>query len=92
MGWWNRMVARAWRDEPQGSDDIEAAVMPRTGRVVVMSSTGNEVISPEKAAAIFDAVTLRRRQPIVTFPDDLGGRIAAEIARQAVNLPEAGLT
>lgn len=45
MGWWNRMVARAWRDEPQGSDDIEAAVMPRTGRVVIMSSIGNEVIS-----------------------------------------------
>lgn len=62
MGWWSRMVSRAWRDEPQGDDGIEAAVMPRTGRVVVMSRTGNEVISPEKAAAIFDAVTLRRQQ------------------------------
>jgi hypothetical protein len=56
------MVSRAWRDEQQGDDGIEAAVMPRTGRVVVMSSVGNEVISPEKAAAIFDAVTLRRQQ------------------------------
>ena len=62
MGWWNRMVARAWRDDPQGSDDIEAAVMPRTGRVVIMSSIGNEVISKEKASAVFAAVTLRLEQ------------------------------
>ena len=66
MGWWSNMVSRAWRDEPQGGDDIEAAVMPRTGRVVVMSRIGNEVISPEKAAAIFDAVTLRREQLAAT--------------------------
>ena len=62
MGWWSRMISRIWCNAPQGDDDIEAAVMPRTGRVVVMSRTGNEVISPEKAAAIFDAVTLRRQQ------------------------------
>ena len=39
-----------------------AAVMPRTGRVVIMSSIGNEVISKEKAAAVFSAVTLRLEQ------------------------------
>lgn len=41
--------------------ELEAAVMPLSGRVVVMSATGNEVIMPSKALAITEAVLLHRQ-------------------------------
>jgi hypothetical protein len=40
--------------------ELEAAVMPVSGRVVVMSASGNEVIDPAKAHAITEAVLTHR--------------------------------
>lgn len=42
------------------NEEIEAAVMPLSGRVVVMSASVNEVVMPSKARAITDAVLVHR--------------------------------
>lgn len=61
--WWDRMTKRADACERWGDGGVmEAAVMPRSGRVIVMSSHGNEVISPAKAKAIFDAMLLAQQR------------------------------
>ncbi|WP_310463268.1 hypothetical protein [Sphaerotilus sp.] len=53
-------LKRIFGGRDPGETELEAAVMPLSGRVVVMSATCDEVVMPAKARAITEAVLTHR--------------------------------